>query len=256
MWPNGLRRLQFGPLREDEPEGSGGSGKEPKELKSDKVKIGDKEYDPKSVESALSLYNALQDEDTGTEIIETLAKRAGLLDRDGKPKVEKKDGESDKKVESRFAKKLLAKLGKDYSKFAEEVGPVFDEAVKEYLDEHTSKAEGGSRQEKWDTAVDSFMEDHETNEEIQDKMRELIEESPFNWGRKGADPKKYLARMYNQAVSELEEESKPKPRRGSRSRKTDDQDELPDIVYRDAPKGVSLDDAIDAALKGIRFRRK
>ena len=223
------------------------------EPKSTKIKVGSKEYESKDLESATTLYEALQDETTGREIIETLARRAGLLKEDLKPK----PGESGKKAESRIGKALKAKLGKDYEKFSDTVGPALDDIIQEMITEATGSLRGETTQDKWETSVDSFIKGHETTKEIENTMMELIQEAPPNFGRKGFDAEKYLARIYKNACEELGEEPKTKEAKGKRTRgrQADIEDEFPDVIERDAPKNATVDDAINAAMKGIRFKR-
>src|SRR5690349_635445 len=140
MWP----KLS---LFDAEPGAAGGSGEtktKTEEIKSDKIKVGDKEYDPKTLSSALTLYEGLQDETTGREIIGTLAQRIGLLDKSGE--IKPKPGETPKETKSRAAERLKNKLGKEYSQFADSVGPVFDEIVEEYVNERLGEANSNSTQ--------------------------------------------------------------------------------------------------------------
>lgn len=260
MWPKNV-------LFEEAGDGAGsgsGSGADDKPVapKSGKLKLDDnEEYDVKDLKSAISLYKALQDESTGREIIQTLAQRAGLLDKSGE--VKKKPGESDKAAESRVAAALKKKLGKEYSQFADSVGPAFDEILDEMLAEKLGADKGERAQEKWEAAVDKFNSEYETTSEIEEAMKELIEEAPPNFSRKGFDPARYLARMYKAACEDLDEQPKIKTnRRGKgetargRNSGAAESDGAPDIVIRDAPKGVTLEDAVEAAMKGIRFKRK
>ncbi len=221
------------------------------EPKGTKFKIGDEEVEEKTLSSAYSLFKALQDPETGREIIETLARKSGLLDE-----VKPKDKEDVKdKLEGKITKYLKAKLGKDFEKFSDSVGPVMDQAIKEYLDEHSSKFESASTGRTWESNVDKFMEEHTLTTEVEDVMKELISDSPPNLKKQGFDAQKYLARMYKNAIEELGiEEPKSKKSGKSKSSHSED-DETPDFVVRPMPKNVSLDDAVEAAAKGIRFSR-
>lgn len=231
--------------------GSGDTKEEP--VVSNKIKIGTKEYDPDHASSALSLYEALQDPETGREIIETLAKRAGILDKTGDIKV--KPGETKGEAESRAAKFLKKRLGADYTKFSDSIGPALDDLIAEVLDERFGAAEAATTKTNWDKAVDAFNDDYVLTEEIETTMKELMEDSPPNFNRKGFKADRYLGRIYKSACEELGVEAKTnRPAARSRSRSNDD--ELPDFVVRDAPKNVSIDDAVEAAMKGIKFNRR
>jgi hypothetical protein len=238
-------------LRDKEPEGGGGGDKTPVADKpDDKAPKSDKD-----TEAALALYRALQDPDIGTEVIENLARRAGLLERD-KGRRSKDNDDDNKPKESRAAKLLKAKLGKDYEKFADTVGPAFDEILAEAIGELKNSHNVDRETEKWGNQVDKFMDSHTLTEDIENKMRELMEEAPPNNTKKGFDAQRYLSRMYKNACEELDIEV-PKARR-SRSNDNDDTDDgnPPRFVIRERPKGATIDDAVEAAMQGIRFKRK
>jgi hypothetical protein len=245
MWP---RMSTLWAPEEGAPSGSGDEKKN--EPKNTKLKIGSKEYEPKSAEAAMSLYEALQDEDTGKEIIETLARRAGLLD---KKDLEPKKDETKKEAESRVAKALKKKLGKDYEKFSDAVGPAFDEILEEILNERFMERDSNNQTKSWSDNVDTFISNHEFTPEIETAMKEYIDDSPPNVGRKGFDAQRYLNRVYKAACEELEVEPKEK---GSKKKRGDSTEDLPDFVIRDAPKNATLDDAVEAAIKGIRFKKR
>ena len=247
-------------------EGGGGGGKGDGESKvdPDKIKIGTKEYKTKDLESAHTLYEALQDPETGREIIETLARKAGLLDKVGD--VEVKPGETKKGAESRVARALKAKLGKDYDKFAEAVGPAFDEIITDMVKESLGERDSRNSQDNWSKAVDSFAEQYELTPGIEEVMKDLMEEAPPNFARKNFDAERYLTRMYKNALEELDEQPKTKERkvsniknfgrRAQAASRGERGDEVPEIRDVDPPKHASIDDAIEAAMKGIRFRRR
>lgn len=238
-------------------ESSGGKedNKENNESAADpnKVKIGSKEYDSNHAQSALTLYEALQDETTGKEIIETLARRAGLLGKDDKPVEGITRKESEAKLESLSTKVLKQKLGKDYEKFADAVGPAFDDIIKEYLDTRFGEVRQQQQATTWGDSVDTFIGQHELTPEIETQMQELIELQPPNFNSKKFNAQKYLTKIYKDSLEELDIEApEPKARKGRGRSQTDDI--LPDFVIRDKPKGATIDDAVEAALKGIRFR--
>jgi hypothetical protein len=217
--------------------------------KASKIKIGDDEVDLSEVTSAVSLYKALQDPETGSEIIETLARRAGLLDRKGDLK--SSDAAAEKKIDSISKKFLKEALGKDYDTFSDKVGPVFDKIIQHFMAEHSGKASQETAQSAWEKSVDDFIGEYHVTPKIERVMQELIADAPPNIGRKGFNHSRYLTRIYKAAVEELGETPTP-PRSKQNSRKDDS---IADFVVRDAPKELTLDDAIEAAMKGIRFRR-
>lgn len=217
----------------------------PKEEPKTEPKAEDHGLDEGELKSATSLYKALKDPETANEIIESLARRAGLIDKKGDLKDDKKDI---KNVDGKIHKVLKAKLGKDYEKFSDTIGPLLDEAVREYLNEHTSKITATSEAEKWSNAVDNFIENREMPKKVEAKMQELIEEAPPNMGSKTFNAKRYLERMWKAALSELD---MPVPGK-------DETDEIKDfpknfkVIAR--PEKVSTDDAIDYAMKGIKLK--
>lgn len=229
-----------------DPGDKGGTGdKDPKETK---IKVGSREYDNKSLEAATTLYDALQDESTGREIIETLARRAGLLD-----KKEVKEDKPKDKVESRSAKKLREKFGKDYEKFADTLGPALDELLEERLEELRGGMEAEGSQAKWESSVDKFINKYQVTPELEEAMQELIEESPPNTRGARFNADRYLTRIYKNACEQLEVEPIEVPVKSS-SRSKDEG--FPDIKEIPAPKGMTLDDAVELAMKGIRVRRR
>lgn len=200
-------------------------------------------------EAALSLYRALKDPDTANEIVETLANKVGLRDKWAKDLTPK---QVEKKLESLSAKFLREALGDKYTEFADKTGPAFDRAIEAMLNQRFGEQEAQTGLEKWEGAVDKFMSTATLTKEIEATMNELMADSPPNTNRKGFNAQKYLMRQYNNAVAELGIEAPKAP--NSRASKGDD-DGIPEFVIRDAPKNASIDDAIDAALKGIRFRQ-
>lgn len=231
----------------DDGEGKGGGGSADKS----KVTINGEEIDISRAASALSLYKALEDPDTASEIVETLARRAGLLDKSGEPELTEK--QTKKAMEGLLTKTLKNKLGKDYDKFSDIMGPALEEALETMLTERFSEQESRSNTSSWENGVNKFMETHTLTSEIEDKMKELMEEAPPNPKSKTFNQQRYLARMYNSAVEDLDIEAPPV--RQSRDRKGSDRDDIPDYVVRPAPKNLDLDSAIEAATKGIRFKR-
>ena len=209
---------------------------------------GDDGWDAEELASAKSLFKALKDPDTSREIIETLAKRIGLLDKDEENKESKK--ETKKTLEGRVTKIFKSKLGKDYEKFSDTIGPLLDDAIREYLDEHFEKTSSASRANSWEEAVDKFTENHEMNKKIENKMTELMEEAPPNTGKKGFNAQKYLERMWKNALEELDMEVPQKSKR----RGGDDDEIIREFTVRPAPTNRTVDDAIDAAMKGIRWK--
>lgn len=240
------------PLREkagDGSEGTSGDGKPtgvqdpPPEVKLTKEQ-----------QAAVSLYQALQDPETSSTVIEHLARKAGLLTED---KNKGGDDKKDDKKKSFSAAKLKAKLGKDYEKFADAIGPAFDDIIEERLAELTTRNTQQRETDRWTAEVDKFMGSYELTEEIESAMKDLMADSPPAVNREGFNAQRYLTRMYNQACAELDIEPKKAKGKGKRSRAEDiDDAELPDIREVEAPKSVSISDAVDAALKGIRFKRK
>lgn len=194
--------------------------------------------------SAVSLYKALRDPDTANELIENLARRAGLLDKKG----DLKDDKPVTKTElGRITKKLKAALGKDYDTFSDKVGPLLDDAITEYLEEHGGKVESRRSGDKWENEVEKFTETHELTTKIEDAMKDIMKHSPPNFKSEGFSAQKYLSRMYKLALEELGE----KP---PKDKKSESRNDFPDFEVRNAPKVITLDDAIDAAMKGIRFK--
>lgn len=204
--------------------------------------------DEGELKSAASLYKALKDPDTAQELIESLARRAGLLDKKDNNKADKKVTE---KELGRLTKKLKASLGKDYDTFSDKVGPVFDEAIEEYMQEHFGKTEAKFTESKWETEVEKFTDSHELTRKIENKMKDLMDEAPPNFKSGNFNAQKYLARTYKNALEDLGEDA---PTSSKKVKKSKDEDSTDGITERPRPKSVSLDDAIDAAMKGIRYK--
>lgn len=202
---------------------------------------------PEEIKSSRSLYKALKDPETANELIENLARRAGLLDKKGKNTEDKK--ETVKEL-GRITRKLKASLGKEFEGFSDKVGPVFDEAMQEYMEEHFGKTEAKFTETKWEGEVDKFRDSHELTRKIENKMKELMDEAPPNFKSGSFDAQKYLNRIYKNALEDSGEEA---PKKSSK-RSKDNENDNNGIVERQRPKTVSVDDAIDAAMKGIRFK--
>lgn len=222
-----------------------------------KVKLGTKEYNINEAESAMNLYNSLKDENTGKEIIEQLARKIGLLDKKDEPI--KKPGETDAAAERRFQKTLKAKLGPDFAKFADMVGPVLDDVIEEMFEEHRTSLEGTSDASTWEDETDRFIEGHEINDDIQNKMMEIIKrDGGVPKGLKGKKAQEYLDDKYVLAIHRLGLELKddgegPKAHVGRRSRRA--LDEIPEFREEKRPKGpLTIDQIVDAASRGIRFK--
>jgi uncharacterized protein YjgD (DUF1641 family) len=225
------------------------AGKDDVVVDKSKPKINEVEDDlsPEEVTSARSLFKALKDPDTAQEIIETLAKRSGILDKKGEPKGTEKQTE---KALGKITKALQSKLGKDFDKFSGTVGPALDEAIEELLEEKFGRSEDNTVSEKWSESVDSFMETHQfTSKKVQTKMEQLVDRNPPNVKSKGFKAKEYLEDMWELAHARLNielpttEKEKEKPL-------------LDNTVERERPAKVSLSDAIDFAMKGIRLKPK
>lgn len=221
------------------------------------ITIGGKEYTPEQAQAAISLHNALSDEDTGKEIVTQLAQRLGLLNKDGDLKDGKNTPESREKLEGKIHKTLKSKLGKEYAAFADLVGPALDEAVNELLGEVRGTVEKTVTDQTWSDGVNKFLESHTLTDEIQDKMKELVEEAPPNVKNKNFDQQKYLGRVYKQAIEELGVEA-PKAPRKSRADDEGDDEGRPKIVVRERPTMASNEDRLDRivedSMKGIRYR--
>lgn len=243
-----------------EGEGGGGDGKGPddKVKGNGKLKVGGTEYEEADLNSAISLYKALQDEDTGKEIITRLATKAGLLNPEGT--VKRKEGETKKEAESRAVKILKSKLGKDYEKFADAIGPAFDEIIEDALKDIKGRLDQPApviTQREWNKEVETFMENYDLDSDLETAMMEAINDTPPKIHSENFDPKKYLRRRYMEACEELGVEPKNKTKQNKRgSSRRDNDDEFPDVQDREAPKGVTLDDAIEAAMRGIRYVRR
>lgn len=230
-----------------EGKGGGGNDKTPT-----KVTINGKEIDIDRAASALSLYNALEDPDTAGEIVETLARRAGLLNKEGDTELTEK--QTKKAMEGLLTKTLKNKLGKDYDKFSDIMGPALEEALETMLAEKFGEQEQRSSVTSWEGGVNKFMESHTLTAEIETKMQELMEEAPPNPKSKTFNQQRYLSRMYEAAINDLDIEA-PAPVRSARNNGRNDRDDAPEFVVRPSPKNVDLDAAVEAATKNIRFRR-
>lgn len=249
IWPK-FGSLLMDAAADDGAAGGGGDDKNKKPEGSTKIKIGDKEYEHSDIEASLNLVRSLQDPEIGREIVETMARKIGLLDKQGNVK----EDLTEKQKES-ISKKILKKaLGKDYEQFADKVGPAFDEIIEEYMGKKLGDIESRNSKVSWEGHVDKFTESHTMTPEIERTMRELMDDSPPNVKREGFNAQKYLTRMYNNAITELD--ITPPKRVNDKKRKSDDDgDDVPEIVFRDKPKGtISVKDAVAAAMKGIRFK--
>jgi hypothetical protein len=266
-WPFGI----FEVLREEAPsddgEGSkgGGGGAPVKQT----LTINGKEVTLANATAALNLYEALADKEAGPELIEQLARRSGIL-KDG----EKPTSKTADKIEGRITKILKSKLGKDYEQFADTLGPIIDEGIQEYLNEHKTNTENASSSSNWDDAVDTFKEDYDMTPEIESKMESIIKRNGgVPKGLKGKAAQEYLSDMYELAVKKLGGKvvEKGKALRGSRPTDDDDSDdeptpaprrrqrraidEIPDFREEPRPKGaLTIDQIVDAAARGIRFK--
>lgn len=235
-----------------EPSPNTGTGTEPVKAT---ITIGGKEFTPAQAESAISLYNSLSDPDTGREIVETLAKRLGLI-KDGH--ITEPEGKVKGKLEGKITKQLKQKLGKDYEKFSELVGPALDEAIGDLIAEHRGSVTEELSQQQWSAGVDRFLESHDFPEGVEGKMKELIDEAPPNTKSKSFDQQKYLSRMYKNACEELEI-SVP---RAKSKRSNDDEGEegMPPkvrVIERPSPKSGSdrLDQIVEDAMNGRMYKR-
>lgn len=234
-------------MPKEDPEDKIVEEKDPKD-QNNKPDVDDDGLSEEEQKSARSLYKALKDPETAQELIETLAKRAGILDKKGEPREDKKATE--KKL-GKITNALTKKLGKDFEKFSEMVGPALDEAIDEIIEERFGNVEANSTSDKWEESVDKFLENHETTSKVEKKMLEIIERNPPNLSRKGFKASEYLEDMWELAHRKLGisvPAEKEERRRGLR--------DIPDITEKTVDKNISIDDAIDLAMKGIRIRRK
>lgn len=230
--------------------GAGGSGSE--DSAASTLKLDGKEVSMDKLRSALSLHDALSDETTGKEIIGTLAERMGLLRKDGELKDPKT---AEAKLEGRVQRMLKTKFGKDYEKFADTLGPVMDEAIQEYLQEAIGNATANGEAVGWEGEVEKFTESHTLNAQIEQKMEQLITRNGgVPKGLRGKAAQEYLTDMYELAAHRLGV-SPPEAERSSR-RRSRSEDEIPEFREVARPKGpLSIDDIVEAASKGIRFRQ-
>lgn len=248
-WLSGI-----GPFREEavdgEPKSGAGGGEEPTTFK-----INGKDIPIETLSAALNLHSAMGNPEIATEIVGTLARNLGLLDKAGDVKDPK---EAQTKLEGRVTKLLKSKLGKDYEKFSDAIGPVMDEAIQEYLNEHAASVESTSGEATWSGEVEHFTDTHTLTTEVETKMEEIIKRNGgIPKGLKGKAAQEYLSDMYELAVKKLggivqetdnDDEERPlRTRRGRRER--------PEFREVERPKGVlSLDQIVDAAMRGQRFR--
>lgn len=256
----------------------GGQGEGDKAPKT--FNINGKEVDPATAAAALNLYNSLADPETGREIIEQLARRTGILGEDGKAPTVKEQ----KVLEGKFTKMMKTKLGKDYDKFSDALGPVFDEAMESMVADLKADLTGTSEASTWETVVDDFFESTRTTPELEAEMQRLIKR---NGGRpaglKGKAAKEYLQDFYELAAHKLDinlrtmrktssdddDDSTRSGRRGIRDGADDGGDDrdntprrrsarrgdIPEFRETARPKGpLSIDDIVEAASKGIKFR--
>jgi hypothetical protein len=245
-------------LREEAPTGDGdGSGGGT--VQKTTVTINGKEVPIETVSSAYNLYQSLGDPETGKEIIHQLALRTGIL----------KEGEAptkseEKKLENKFTKLMKTKLGKEYDKFSDLLGPVFDEAMESFRNELKDELSTTSDSTSWSAISEAFVESNEFTPEIETEMARLINR---NGGRpaglKGKAAKEYLQDMYDLAIKKLglthvpdnreaddddSREVQPRRRRSKRS-------EIPEFREEARPKGpLTIDQIVEAASRGIRFK--
>lgn len=236
----------------------GGSEKGGGESAPKTFNVNGKDVPIETLSQALNLHNALADPDTGKEIIEQLARRTGLLDKndDLKGSPEK----AGRVLEGRVQKMLKSKFGKEYEKFADTLGPVLDEAIQEYLEEHKTTIETKSTEGGWADAVDKFTESHRISDEVGKEMERLIKRNGGRPNIKGKEATEYLSDMYQLAVNKLggkieevddeDDERDNRPRTTRRNRGP----ERPEFREVARPKNPSLDEIVDAAMRGQRFR--
>ena len=240
-------------LREEAGTGEGGAGGGGGTTPLTSFKIGGKEVSVEDATTAVNLFNALNDPNIGIDVITSLASKAGILDKKGDLNVT--ESRAEKILEGKVTKMLRTKLGKDYEKFADSVGPALDEAIQSYLEDHKVSTETRTAETAWGTAVESFTDSHATTPTIERQMTNLIQRNggvPAHLSIKEA--KEYLEDMYELAIHKLgielpdnPKESKPRSRRGV--------DDVPEFREEARPKGrVSIDDAVEAAIRGVRFR--
>jgi chorismate mutase len=247
-WPKDVLRLPA----EGEAPSAGGDVKVPAEIEKT-FNINGKEVSPEVAASALNLYNALGDPETSSVLIRTLAERAGILKEDGEIKGDKNKAAD--KMEGRITRILKSKLGKDYEKFSDTLGPLIDEGIQEYLEEHMSKIGDTQAAGSWADAVDNFTETHTLTDDISSKMTEIINRSGGRPNLKGKEATEYLNDMYELAVHKLgiEPPDNPKETRKGRNRRAID--DMPEFREERRPKGpMSIDDAVEAAMRGVRFK--
>ena len=221
------------------------------------VTINGKEVDMATVAAAHNLYTSLADPETGKEIIHQLALRTGILKENEVPtKAE------EKKIEARFTKLMKAKLGKDFDPLSDKLGPVFDEAMEIFKNELREEQAQGSDSGNWDSTIEDFVSNNEFTPEIETEMQRLITR---NGGRpaglKGKAAREYLTDMYALAchklgidveVEDVREAKQGRTPTGRRSRRS----EVPEFREEARPKGVlTIDQIVDAALRGVRFKQ-
>lgn len=234
--------------------GGGSGGETPKT-----VNINGKDVDIATLSSAMNLHNALADPEVGKEIIEQLARRTGLLDKndDVKPNV------TEKQLEGKVQKLLKQKFGKDYEKFADTLGPALDEAIQSYLEEHAAKVSGASAADSWSGAVEAFTENHQLTPEVEREMEKIITRNGGRPNLKGKEALEYLSDMYELAVKKTggrvindddDTDSDDKDDKDNAPRRRTRKSERPDFREVARPKNPSIDDIVDAAMRGQRFK--
>lgn len=248
-----------GVLREeagDEVQGGGKGNEAPKTT----VTINGKEVSMEKVAAAHQLYESLADPEVGKEIIEQLARRTGIL-KDGDTKITPKE---EKQLEGKFTKLMKQKLGKDYDKFSDMLGPLFDEHLESLREEIKSELSSTSDAGSWESTVENFVGNHKFTAAIETEMQRLITRNGGRpTGLKGKAAREYLDDMYQLACHKLKvtpeeadndevEGDEPTPRSRRRSRR----DEVPEFREEARPKGpLTIDQIVDAASRGIRFKQ-
>lgn len=225
-----------------------GDGGEDDDDKVVNLKIGGKDVSPADAEAAINLYKAMQDPETSQLIIENLAAKAGFVKNGA---ITEKGGKTEDKLEGRIHKLMKSKLGKDYEKFSDVIGPLLDEGIAEYVAELKEGIEERSSAGGWQGEVEKFTETHTLTDEVEGKMEELIKRNGgIPKGLKGKAAQEYLTDHYEMAVRKLGIE--PPKRKSSRDRSAID--EIPEFREIARPKNPSLDQIIEDSMKGIRYR--
>lgn len=242
-------------------EGGGGTGTEEGTGKGatepTTYKINGKDVSIEALSQAINLQNALTDPDIGPTIIEKLAEQSGLLNKEGNLKGTVK--ETERKLEGKLTKLFKAKLGKDFEKFSDTVGPLMDEAIEQYLEEHKTTVERSSGEASWDAAVEQFTESVTLTPDIETMMTNLIKRNGGRPNLKGKEAVEWMHDMYELAVHKLgiepPDSEAPSRNRSSKSERRSRRDEVPEYREVDRPKGpLTIDQIVDAAMRGQRFR--